>query len=159
MEAAGHLETREKTLIGSSEHGRRGTIFDQITRALIALPLLLAQPGCAVHYYNPDTGVEHLIGFGHMKMKVQEPNEGVRAIVTGTETIGVAAGTIEEGVHFAAGWNRSSRLKAIDKDTSVRFEWPTNSLINVRVGSLPPGIEEEDKEALLEIVAQKGTSE
>ena len=134
-------------------------MFKQLTRPLFALSLLLAQPGCALHYYNPDTGVEHLIGFGHMKMRVTEPNEGVRAVVTGTQTLGLAAGTITAGAQLSIGWNRSSQLRAIDENTSIRFEWPTNSLFNVRAGSLPPGIEDEDKAALLEIVAQKGTSE
>lgn len=145
--------------MGSSERGRRGTIFNQITRALIALPLLLAQPGCALHYYNPDTGVEHLIGFGHMKMRVSEPNEGVRAVVTETQTLGVSAGTTEEGALLAAGYNRTSRLRAIDENTSVTIERPHSGFMNTRVGSLPPWLSDDEKVKLLEAAKEKGANE
>lgn len=106
--------------------------------------------GCAIHYYDKDTGVEHLVGFGHMKMKVSEPNEGVKAVVTGTEAYGFAAGTNEDGAALSLGWARSSHLKIMEEDASVRIEWPTNSLFNVRVGTEPPFLHDQAMKETME---------
>ncbi|MGH7773247.1 MAG: hypothetical protein ACREQA_13555 [Candidatus Binatia bacterium] len=49
---------------------RRGTGRHLYTATFICLfPTVLA--GCAVHYLDPDTGAEHVWGFGHLVMKVQ----------------------------------------------------------------------------------------
>ncbi len=45
--------------------------------------ILWTTTGCAVHYYDPKTGAEHIWGVGHLVMKVSAPNEGVRAVVSG----------------------------------------------------------------------------
>ena len=37
--------------------------------------------GCAIHYFDAETGTEHLWGFGHLKMKVGELREGLQAVV------------------------------------------------------------------------------
>ena len=37
--------------------------------------------GCAVHYFDEATGTEHNWGFGHLKIKVAPPDEGLRALV------------------------------------------------------------------------------
>lgn len=98
----------------------------------------LALSGCAIHYYDPESGTEHLYGFGHMRMRVSEPVEGVRATVKSTEVLGASIGVSKDDRHIVAGWNRRTRLDAIDENTSVRFEWPTSDLFDVRVGSDPP---------------------
>lgn len=103
-----------------------------------ALCVMVLAGGCAIQYYDKRTGTEHLVGFGHMKMKVADPNEGVQAVVVGMEVYGLAAGTTQEGGTVSLGWARSSRLRIIEEDTSIRLEWPTNSLFNVRVGTEPP---------------------
>lgn len=60
--------------------------------------------GCAIHYFDPETGIEHLWGIGHMRMKVGEANEGVRAVVVGTDTLGMAAGSTVYDRYVALGW-------------------------------------------------------
>lgn len=95
--------------------------------------------GCAIHYYDPETGTEHLWGIGHMRMKVGEANEGARAIVAGTDTLGMAAGSAAYDRYIALGWQRLSRLQVVGEDTTVRLEWPTSDLFSVRAGrQLPP---------------------
>jgi hypothetical protein len=107
--------------------------------AITGFALLVASStGCAVHYYYKKTGVEHLWGFGHMKMAVQPSSEGVRAIVKGTQTLGLGLGLGREEYSLSAGWNDQRILKVAD-DTTVRFEWPVGSFFNVRVGTnVPP---------------------
>jgi hypothetical protein len=96
---------------------------------------VLCASGCAIHYFDPATGTEHLWGFGHMKMKVAAPNEGLQAVVHGTGTVGIALGTLERQSYFHVGVQRRERLDVVDEDTAIRFEWPTNDLFHVRVGS------------------------
>jgi len=103
-----------------------------LTLALCATAFLL--PGCAVHYYDPSTGTENLWGFGHMKMAVQPANEGVRAVINGTQTLGLGLGLGQQDYYVLAGWNSQRMLRVAD-NTSVRFEWPTADFFNVRVGT------------------------
>ena len=115
--------------------GRGGMLFLLGTTAF---------PGCAIHYYNTRTGVEHLIGIGHMKMKVTPPTEDVVAVVGGTETLGIGAGTTTGSTEVSLGWNRTTRLSIVDQDASLRLEWPTASFFNVRVGTRPPLLEQDE---------------
>jgi len=94
--------------------------------------------GCAVHYFDEETGTEHLWGVGHMQMRVAPPEEEVRAVVGQMRTLGLSVGQLQNNRHLALGWHSDTRLYMIDDDTSVRFEWPTSRLFNVRVGSEPP---------------------
>lgn len=93
--------------------------------------------GCAVHYYDQATGTEHLWGFGHLKMAVQPSSEGVRAVVNGTQSLGLGVGLGQQDYYLSAGWNDQRILRVAD-DTSVRLEWPTADFFNVRVGTNPP---------------------
>ena len=101
--------------------------------------------GCAIHWYDEATGIEHILGFGHLRMKIAEPAEGVRAVVTGTETLGLALRADQQESYFLIGWQKLSRLRAIDEDTQIRFEWPTADLFDVRVGSEFPHMPEDRK--------------
>ncbi len=103
--------------------------------ALLSFPL----PGCAIHYFDPETGTEHLWGIGHMRMKSIAPTEDVRAVVHGTETLGVAFGHLRQEGYLHLGAQRRQVLEVLDADTSVRFEWPDSDFFNVRVGSELPG--------------------
>jgi hypothetical protein len=103
--------------------------------------------GCAIHYYDSETGTYHLFGFGHMRMRISEPNEGVRAVVSGTESAGLAFGSGPEDGFLVLGWQKSSRLSAIDENTAVRLEWPTADVFQVRVGSEFPFTPEEVPQA------------
>lgn len=107
--------------------------------ALIALFVLLCG-GCAIHYFDPETGTEHLWGFGHMKMKVSPPTEGVQAVVRGTDVLGLSIGSADQQVYLTAGWHRVQRLDVIAESTAVRLEWPSADFVEVRVGTAFPGV-------------------
>src|SRR5438445_11907973 len=82
--------------------------------------------GCAVHYYDKQSGTEHLWGFGHLKMKAAPPNEGVQAVVKGVETLGFSVGADEEDCHVGVGWDFRRRI-VLSSNTAVRLEWPNGS--------------------------------
>lgn len=90
--------------------------------------------GCAVHYYDKATGIEHLWGVGHMKMAVHPSNEGACAFVKGTQTLGLGLGLGQTDYYLTAGWD-SQRYVTVANNSSVRFEWPTADFFNVRVGT------------------------
>ena len=115
--------------------------LSRIMDALVVLVLVFPLNGCAIHYYDSETGTEHLWGIGHMRMKVGAANEGVRAVVVGTDTLGMAAGSTVYDRYVALGWQRLFRLQVVGEDTAVRLEWPTSDLFSVRAGSeLPPDL-------------------
>jgi hypothetical protein len=107
-------------------------------KALIAGAIAIVQHGCALHYYDADSQVEHLWGIGHMRMKAAPPQEGLRCVVKGVEVVGVVIEAGEAKYGTSVGWNRQSTLSILDEDASVRLEWPDSDLFNVRVGSKPP---------------------
>ncbi|MDX1973513.1 MAG: hypothetical protein SFY68_13360 [Candidatus Sumerlaeia bacterium] len=94
--------------------------------------------GCAVHYYEEETGVEHLIGFGHMKMKAIEPNEGVQGVVHGSESFGLSLGKANRQTFTTLGWQRMENVDIIQESTSIRIEYPSSSFYDVRIGSKFP---------------------
>ena len=73
-----------------------------------------------------------------MQMKVAAPNEGCRAVVKGTEIVGLAVGIGEESYYTVFGWDKRRALTVIDENTAVRLEWPDSDFFKVRVGSDPP---------------------
>lgn len=93
--------------------------------------------GCALHYYDKKSGTEHLWGLGHMKMKAAPPNEGVQAVVKGTEMLGFHIGAGQEEYHIGLGWDYRRRI-VISSNATVRLEWPNGDFFNVRVGTAPP---------------------
>lgn len=100
--------------------------------------LALALTGCALHYYDPDTGVEHLWGVGHMRMRVSVPDEKTTAVIRGSETAGFSMGRTPCGGAVNLGWSREACAEVTGEDTSIRLEWPDADLLNVRFGSEPP---------------------
>lgn len=115
-------------------------------RGMVTILAAACLSGCAVHYYDAKTGTEHLWGFGHLAMKVSEPSEGVRAIVTGTDVAGVGVGRNKGGGYATIGWHRGRYLVVMDDDAAVRFEWPRSSFLAVRVGSRPPFLSQEGRD-------------
>ena len=93
--------------------------------------------GCAVHYFDPKSGTEHLWGFGHLKMKALPSNEGLQAIVKGTETLGLNLAAGPDDYHIGVGWNYYRRMD-ISSNAAVRIEWPTSDFFNIRIGTKPP---------------------
>ncbi len=91
--------------------------------------------GCAVHYFDPETGAEHIWGVGHMVMKATVPAEGIQTVVRQTEVLGLAAGKAGPEYSLTLGWARSQRLEVVEESAQVRLEWPSSSLLHVRVGS------------------------
>jgi hypothetical protein len=90
--------------------------------------------GCAVHYYDKATGTENLWGFGHLKMAVHPSDEGVAAVVKGTQTLGLGLGVGRQDYYLTAGWS-NQRYITVAENTSVRFEWPNADFFNIRVGT------------------------
>src|SRR6266436_4608628 len=78
--------------------------------ALFLWAALAVCSGCSVHYYDKQTGTEHLWGFGHMKMKIESPNEGVQAVVKGTETLGFNLAAGQEDYNIGLGWDYRRRM-------------------------------------------------
>lgn len=109
-----------------------------------SLGLLLAAVlnGCAVHYYDPDTQAEHVWGIGHMRMKAEAAREDNKAIVKGVELYGIGLGFGRQDYYAVLGWDRRTLLSVVDKDTSVRLEWPSSDFFDVRVGSRPPFLDD-----------------
>ena len=98
----------------------------------------LAASGCALHHYDEATGTEHIWGFGHMKMKVPPCNEGLQAIVRGTDVLGLSFGIGEQQNYLTAGWHRTQRLDVVAESTAIRYEWPDSDFAKVRIGSTFP---------------------
>ncbi len=102
--------------------------------AMVLGLILWTTTGCAVHYYDPKTGAEHIWGVGHLVMKVSAPDEGVRAIVRSSETIGVTLSN-RDGPAVTMGWEKWQQLEIVDANTAIRLERPQGDFVNIRVGS------------------------
>ena len=88
-----------------------------------------------MHYYDKDTGTEHLWGFGHLKMRAvpqrgDEPpfTNAVMAFVTGTRTLGLNLGVGDDFGGLAAGWDSHSRVVIAAEDSHFYLLWPTNGI-------------------------------
>lgn len=103
--------------------------------ALGILLLGIFASGCALHYYEEESGVEHIWGIGHMKMKAAKPNEGLQAVVHGTNVLGFSLGKADKHGYLTLGWQRLEFIDILKESTSIRLEWPDNSFVNLRVGS------------------------
>jgi hypothetical protein len=108
---------------------------------LLAVVPLVATTGCALHYFDPETGTEHIWGIGHMAMTPGTPSEGVRAIGRRTDTVGFSVGKLQEGVYLELGWGARQRVDIVDANTQLCLAWPRGSFYNVRVGTeFPTGL-------------------
>ena len=120
---------------------------------LLGALALLGTSGCSFHYYDKESGTEHLWGFGHLKMRAAPRHSdhppftnAVMAYATGTQTLGLSLGAGEDYAGVGAGWTSRSRLTIKAEDSSFYLIWPTNclrlprelkSFFNVRVGPDP----------------------
>lgn len=100
--------------------------------------VLIVTGGCALHYYDEDTGAEHVYGFGHMVMKVSAPKAGHQAVVTGTDLIGLGIGRNADGGYLSLGWDNRRRIEIIDQNTAVDLIWPDADFLNMRIGGHVP---------------------
>lgn len=111
--------------------------------ALMLLAPLLAATGCTVHYFDPETGTEHIWGVGHMAMKPGAPSEGLKAVARRTDVVGVSLGKLQEGMHLEVGWAARQRVDIMDADTRLCLAWPGGSFYNARIGSeFPPALDD-----------------
>lgn len=116
-------------------------------------------PGCAVHYFDPETGTEHLWGIGHMKVKVSQPSEGLKAVVRGVDMIGIGGGRDKEYDYIALGWHSRQRMDILDENTSVRLEWCGSDFANLRVGSEFPDFSDQTEPKDVHISPQREETE
>ena len=103
----------------------------KLIRFLI-VPFILES--CALHYYDQETQAEHIVGFGHMVMKAQEAGASRVAVVRGNSLLGLSTGMDDGGGHFTAGWSSNRTINILQSDTAIELLWPTNDLLNVRIG-------------------------
>lgn len=111
--------------------------------------LALTASGCAVHWYDDETGTEHIFGFGHLAVKVSDADEhGVRAVVRQSTVVGVGAGAHESGGYAVIGYHADRQMR-IRNDTNFWVGWQGTSPFRARVGAVPPwweGVEDEGAE-------------
>ena len=74
-------------------------------------------------------------------MRATTPNEGVRAVCTSVDLVGLHLGMGEESYFLSAGVHRKQRVVVSNETAGVRFDWPASDLFSVRVGSEPPPID------------------
>ena len=108
--------------------------------AVLAL-LALAGTGCAIHRYDAATGTEHVWGIGHLSLRVQPVEEGRQAVITERSVAGLGLAAGKDAWGLSLGWDQVTRVNAWDDSVAVRVDWPTGSLADVRIGSLPPWAE------------------
>lgn len=107
-------------------------------RLITTIFLVCLIQGCAIHYFNPKTGTEHIYGIGHMKLKVTTANEGLKAVYRETNILGMGIGIIDGQKNFTIGWDQRRRLDVIEENIAVRLEWPDSRFFNIRVGKYWP---------------------
>ena len=110
----------------------------------LSVSLWIGGAGCALHHFDPATGTEHVWGFGHLKMKVAPPSEGLQAIVRGTDVLGASLGRADGQNYLTVGWHRTQRLDIVEESVAVRVEWPSSDFVSIRVGSRFPFAPQED---------------
>ncbi len=117
--------------------GMMGATTNRVRARLLALTAgATTQASCAIHYYDPATGTEHLWGFGHMAMRVHQPVNEPSAVVTGIDTLGLSLGTTRDSTHLAVGWHSIRRIEMPDNGL-LRLEWPSADFFAVRLGAAP----------------------
>ena len=117
---------------------RRGSKWFWSLGSILVFPGLLLCSGCAVHYYDRKTATEHIWGFGHMKMRTGEANEGLNAVVHATEVLGLSTGKADRQIYTTLGWHRVESIDIRRDDIQIRLERPKGTFWNVRVGSSFP---------------------
>lgn len=98
--------------------------------------LLALLSGCAIQYYDAQTGTEHLWGWGHLKMRAiplqgdqASPTNAIIACVTGTSILGLNLGAGGDFEGFTAGWDSRSRVVIKQDSASFYLLWPTNATL------------------------------
>lgn len=105
--------------------------------AIRVAPLALCQllAGCAIRHVDHETGVTHVWGFGHLTMRTVPPREGVQAIVTGDQTLGLAIQVGKRESGLITGWASSQRMTILDDNVALCLEGDPRDLFSLRVGT------------------------
>jgi len=95
--------------------------------------------GCGIHHYDAKTGVEHLWGFGHLRMRVLPPTNGVEAVITGNQLVGVRVGAGTTDYGLSVGYDNRRWIVINPGASPLTLGWPTADFFNFRIGTnLPP---------------------
>lgn len=106
--------------------------------ALVCPVLVVGPVGCAVQWFDEETGTEHIWGFGHLAVRVTDPDpSGVRGVVRESSMVGLGVGVHESGGYAAVGYH-SDRRMLIQNNTNLWIGWVGNTLFRTRVGAVPP---------------------
>jgi len=108
--------------------------LQSIACGLLAVAVAISS-GCAVHYYDDESNIEHIWGIGHMTMKPSPASEGVVAIGRRTDVIGLSFASVQEQLDVTLGWNAKQRIDIVKEDTKLCLAWPQGSFYNARVGT------------------------
>lgn len=142
------LKVRAPTRFAIAILGHSGGITPKIRTSIgngircILISLLFASVGgCAIDYYDARHGIEHVWGVGHVAMKVGSSTEGLKAVGSRTDSVGLSIGRAQEGYYLVLGWNSYQQIDVIDENTQLCLAWPAGSFYTVRVGfEFPPDI-------------------
>jgi hypothetical protein len=130
---------RMGSLFLNPDHNRRRAI------TLLAI-LAVAQTGCAVHYENRRTGVEHLWGLGQLRVAVEPVGNNFAQVTTGCRIPGLAIEVGPQQFGFSFGYTKAERLILVPEEqvAAVRTEEQglgnTNSILHLghaRIKSVP----------------------
>lgn len=91
--------------------------------------------GCTISYYDRQTGIEHIWGLTHVKIKVSSPTGSVTSVATQSEAFGAGLSLGEES-YGQVGWARRTRVRMPD-DAGLSLEWQSYDLLDVRLGDTP----------------------
>lgn len=109
------------------------------TLCLALITLTMQMIGCAINYYDRETSTEHLWGFGHLQLKVIDPQCGTKAVVRGCETYGVAAGNLKNQSYLSIGVQRREWVDFLVEDAVVCMERPLDGgLFTLRLNNTWP---------------------
>ena len=71
-------------------------------------------------------------------MKAVPAAEGNKAVVLGSDTVGLAIADTPVSTDISLGWVSERRLNITDENSVVRLDWPSSDFLSVRVGANPP---------------------
>lgn len=103
-----------------------------------SLCVLVLLSGCGIHYLDSKTGVDHLWGFGHLRMRVPTPTNGVEAVIKGYTILGVKLGRTQEDYGLSLGYDDRKMILVNPTNAAFGIEWPRAGWFNIRIGTNIP---------------------
>ncbi len=88
--------------------------------------------GCSIHYRNPDTGVEHLWGFGHIKTR-NIPDDYTYAIATERSSFGLNLGLGQDCYSIGLGYQRDTRVHIPDPNKPIYLNFIDGYLFDAAI--------------------------